>query len=91
MTGPQILKMILIEGLFIGKIGGLLAIFLGIPLGWVSIQALNMLSVFKVNLILSTKLFGLIFLGAILVSTLAAFYPALIGFRLKTSESIHYE
>ncbi len=91
MTGPQILKMVIIEGLFIGKIGGLLAIFLGIPLGWVSIQALNMLSVFKVNLLLSGKLFGLIFLGAILVSTVAAFYPALIGFRLKTSESIHYE
>lgn len=91
MTERQTLKMILIEGLFIGKIGGLLAICLGIPLGWVSIQALNMLSIFKVNLILSIKLFGLIFLGAILVSMVAAFYPALIGFRLKTSESIHYE
>jgi len=91
MSSFQILKMVLIEGLFIGKIGGVLAILLGIPLAWASIEALSVLSVFNVALTLSFKQLGGIFMGAIFVTLISALYPAFIGFQLKTGESIHYE
>jgi len=91
MTNGQILKMIIIEGFFIGVIGGLLAILLGIPIGWASIEALNVLSVFQVRISFSIKHFVLIFGGAILVTLTAALYPAVSSFRMRISESIHYE
>ena len=91
MTGGQIVKTILIEGLLIGIIGGLLAIILGIPVGWATIEALNVLSVFELSFHLPTKHVVAIFIGSILLTLISAFYPALLCYRIKSSESIQYE
>lgn len=91
MTNWQILKMILVEGIFIGKLGGMFAILIGLPVGWASIEALKALSVFNLQMSVSGFLIGLIFFGAVGVTIFSAIYPALSGFRSRISESIHYE
>ncbi len=91
MSTWQIWSMILVEGFLIGILGGMLAIFLGIPLSWASIEALNALSVFRIALDLSPLQIGGILVGAVGVSLTAAIYPALAEMQLPTSESIHYE
>lgn len=91
MTNGQILMTILVEGFFIGILGGILANLLGVPLGWVSIEALRALSVFNVSFSLSTFHLGGIFIGSIIIALLAGLYPAFLGFKLKSSEFLQYE
>lgn len=91
MTGPQIRKLFIMEGLFIGALGGLMASVLGVPLGFAGIGALKVISAFDVgfHFPLSYVLYTII--GATLISLAASLYPAAHASKLSGAESIHYE
>lgn len=91
MTGPQIRRMMLMEGAFVGLLGGTLAVLLGVPLGFGSIAALQLVSTFEVHFELPVHYAVLTVLGAVAVSLLAALYPARQAAQARSTESIHYE
>jgi len=91
MTPSQIRKMLLLEGGFVGLLGGALAVLLGIPLGFASLGALKLVSAFDVQFELPLHYVVLTLAGAVSVSMLAALYPARRAARAQSAESIHYE
>ncbi|HEU5074006.1 MAG TPA: FtsX-like permease family protein, partial [Polyangiaceae bacterium] len=91
MTPAQIRKMLLLEGSFVGLLGGVLAVILGIPLGFGSLAALELVSAFDVRFELPLLYILLTVVGAIGVSLLAALYPARRAAQAQSAESIHYE
>jgi len=91
MTPVQIRKMLLLEGGFVGLLGGVLAVILGIPLGLGSLAALKLVSAFDVRFDLPIHYIALTILGAVAVSLLAALYPARRAAQAQSAESIHYE
>ncbi|HEY6723777.1 MAG TPA: FtsX-like permease family protein [Polyangiaceae bacterium] len=91
MTPAQIRKMLLLEGGFVGLLGGVLAVTLGIPLGFGSLAALELVSAFDVRFELPPHYIVLTIAGAVVVSLLAALYPARRAAQAQSAESIHYE
>ena len=81
----------LMEGAFVGLLGGTLAVLLGVPLGFGSIAALQLVSTFAVHFELPVHYAVLTVLGAVAVSLLAALYPARQAAQARSTESIHYE
>lgn len=91
MTSSQLRRMFLFEGLFVGGLGGLLAVLLGVPLGFAAISALIVVSAFELSFALPVGYLAWTWLGAVLVSALAALYPARAAAHMSSAESIHYE
>jgi putative ABC transport system permease protein len=91
MEARQIKTLFLLEGAFIGALGGGLAVLLGIPLGMLAIGALTVVSAFMVRFELPAWYAILTIAGAIAASLAASLYPALRASRSPASESIHYE
>lgn len=91
MTPVQIRKMLLLEGGFVGLLGGVLAVILGIPLGFGSLAALKLVSAFDVRFELPLYYIALTIAGAVVVALLAALYPARRATQAQSAESIHYE
>jgi putative ABC transport system permease protein len=91
MTPDQIRKMLLLEGGFVGLLGGTLAVALGIPLGLGSIAALKLVSAFEVNFELPWFYPPLTVAGAVCVALMAAVYPARRAASSRSAEFIHYE
>lgn len=91
MTPAQIRKMLLLEGGFVGLLGGALAVLLGIPLGFASLGALKLVSAFDVHFELPLHYVVVTVAGAVSISMLAALYPARRAARAQSAESIHYE
>jgi putative ABC transport system permease protein len=91
MTTAQVRRLVLLEGAFIGVLGGGLAALLGVPLGYAAIGALRVVSAFEVTFELPISYVVATVLGALAVSLLAAIHPALQAGRAAASESVHYE
>jgi putative ABC transport system permease protein len=91
MTVDQIKKMLLLEGAFVGLLGGTLAVVLGVPLGLGSLAALKLVSAFEVQFELPLHYVVLTIAGAVAVSVIAALYPARRGASARSAESVHYE
>lgn len=91
MTPDQIRKMLLLEGGFVGLLGGTLAVALGVPLGLGSIAALKLVSAFEVNFELPWFYPPLTVAGAVCIALLAAIYPARRAASSRSAEFIHYE
>lgn len=91
MTAPQLRRMFVLEGLFVGGLGGLLAVLLGAPLGFAAISALVVVSAFELSFALPLAYLGWTWLAAVLVAVVAALYPARAAERFSSAESIHYE
>lgn len=91
MTPVQIRKMLLLEGGFVGLLGGVLAVVLGLPLGFGSLAALELVSAFDVRFELPLHYIVFTIAGAVAVSLLAALYPARRAAQAQSAESIHYE
>jgi putative ABC transport system permease protein len=91
MTPDQIRKMLLLEGGFVGLLGGTLAVALGIPLGLGSIAALKLVSAFEVNFELPWFYPPLTVAGAVCIALMAAIYPARRAASSRSAEFIHYE
>ena len=91
MTADQIRKMLLIEGTFVGLLGGTLAVVLGIPLGLGSIAALKLVSAFDVQFELPWYYVPLTIASAAALALLASLYPARKAANVRSAESVHYE
>jgi putative ABC transport system permease protein len=91
MTGDQIKKLLLLEGAFVGLLGGTLAVILGVPLGFGSLAALKLVSAFEVRFELPLHYVALTIAGAVAVAVVAALYPARRAASARSAESVHYE
>lgn len=91
MTSQQVRTLFLMEGAFIGAVGGIMAVILGIPIGFLSLGALEVISAFEVHFDLPLRYPVMTLLGAIIISLAAALYPALRAGGLSSAESVHYE
>ena len=91
MTVDQIKKMLLLEGAFVGLLGGTLAVVLGVPLGLGSLAALKLVSAFEVSFELPLHYVALTIAGAVAVAVIAALYPARRAGSARSAESVHYE
>jgi len=91
MKSHQVRTLFLMEGAFIGAVGGIMAVALGIPIGYLSLGALKVISAFEVQFSLPLSYTVFTFLGAMLISLASALYPAIRASALSSSESVHYE
>jgi putative ABC transport system permease protein len=91
MTVSQVRRLILMEGAFIGLLGGALAVLLGVPLGYAAIGALRVVSAFEVDFHLPVTYVAFTIAGAAVVSLLASIHPASRAVSTDSAESVHYE
>jgi putative ABC transport system permease protein len=91
MTADQVRQMFLMEGAFVGLLGGPLAAALGAPLGYAAVEALAIVSAFDVRFDLPASYVAWTILGATVVAFVAALYPAAAAAGARSAESIHYE
>lgn len=91
MKASQVFGLFLVEGLFIGTLGGIMAVVLGIPLGFLSLGALELISAFDVQFDLPLSYPVYILISAIAIAVGSALYPALRAARQSSAESVHYE
>lgn len=76
MTVGDVRQVVLAEGAFTGLLGGTLAVLLGVPLGYATIGALRAVSAFDVSFALPARYVAFTLGGAVVVSVVAALYPA---------------
>jgi putative ABC transport system permease protein len=76
MTESDVRRVVLGEGAFAGLLGGLLAVLLGVPLGYATVGALRVVSAFEVSFDLPGRYILYTMAGSVLLSLLAALYPA---------------
>jgi putative ABC transport system permease protein len=91
MTSEQVQGLVLLEGGFIGLLGGALAASLGVPLGYAAIGALKAVSVFDVEFALPIHYAALTLTGSVVIAVFASLYPATEAARADAAESVHYE
>jgi putative ABC transport system permease protein len=91
MTARQVQRLVVLEGAFIGLLGGALAALLGVPLGYAAIGALKAVSAFEVDFHLPPTYVALTILGSVVVAVAASLYPASRAARTDSAESVHYE
>jgi putative ABC transport system permease protein len=91
MQMRQIQTMFVLEGAFVGVVGGVLAVLLGVPLGILAIGALGLVSAFTVRFELPPMYAAVAIVGSVLISLAASLYPAVRASRSSAAESIHYE
>jgi putative ABC transport system permease protein len=91
MSAGQVRRLVLLEGAFVGLVGGALAALLGVPLGYAAIGALQAVSAFAVDFHLPPVYVVATVLGAFAVAVLASLHPASRAARTDAAQSIHYE
>jgi putative ABC transport system permease protein len=91
MTARQVRRLVLMEGAFVGLLGGGLAALLGVPLGYSAVGALKAVSAFEVDFHLPPGYVLLTVAGSVLIALAASLYPAVRATRADAAESVHYE
>ncbi len=91
MTAPQVRRLVLLEGGFIGLLGGGLAVLLGVPLGYAAIGALRVVSAFEVDFALPPRYVLFTVLGSVVIAGVASLYPARRAALADAAESVHYD
>jgi putative ABC transport system permease protein len=91
MSRPQLRRLLVMEGAFIGLLGGCLATLLGAPLGYTAIGALGAVSGFEVTFALPITYPLFTVVGSTLIATLASLYPATRAAQGSAAESVHHE
>ncbi|MFT3768010.1 MAG: FtsX-like permease family protein [Minicystis sp.] len=91
MTAGQVRRLVLMEGAFVGLLGGCLAALLGVPLSYTALGALRAVSGFDVHFALPPSYVILTVAGSVLISTLASLLPAVRAARANSAESVHHE
>jgi putative ABC transport system permease protein len=91
MGTDQVRRLVLMEGGFIGLLGGTLAALLGVPLGYAAVGALKAVSAFEVDFALPPRYVVFTILGSVVIAGMAALYPASQAARADAAESVHYE
>jgi putative ABC transport system permease protein len=91
MQSAQVRRMVMLEGTFIGFLGGVLAALLGVPLGYAAVGVLKAVSAFEVEFDLPPLYVLFTVVGSIVIATIAARHPAAEAARADAAESVHYE
>ena len=91
MTRDQVVAMILSEAAVLGMIGGILGIVLGAVIARIMLVAMTNMSGYRLEFLLPVGRTVLTLTVAILVSQIAAFFPALRAARTRILEAIQYE
>ncbi|MEP7119847.1 MAG: FtsX-like permease family protein [Byssovorax sp.] len=91
MMPKQVRRLILLEGGFLGLLGGGLAALLGVPLGYASIGALRSVSAFEVAFELPVSYVIVTVIGSVVIAVAASIHPASKAARIDSAESVHYE
>jgi putative ABC transport system permease protein len=91
-TRPQVVHTVLAEGIFIGVVGTVLGIAIGLPLEWYAVRIIlfeeaGFLFPVRIPWLETAVITGL----AVLSATLAGLAPALKAVRLRISDAIAYE
>jgi putative ABC transport system permease protein len=91
MTSSQVQRLVMLEGGFIGLVGGALAVMLGVPLGFAAIGALKAVSAFQVDFHLPLHYVLFTLAGSVAIAVVSSLYPASQAARADAAESVHYE
>lgn len=91
MTQTQVILMVLAESAQIGLIGGIFGIAFGIILSRIFMLAMTAMSGYKLEFILPPDRILIALAIALLVSQVAALFPAIRAARLRILEAIQYE
>ncbi|MFO0757590.1 MAG: FtsX-like permease family protein [Byssovorax sp.] len=91
MSPAQVRRLVVMEGAFIGMLGGCLAALLGVALGGTALGALRAISGFAVTLDVPLAYPLATIVGATVVTTLASLYPAARAAKGSAAESVHHE
>lgn len=91
MLRSQVIRMVLAEANLMGLVGGLLGIGLGVMLARIFLFAMTAMSGYRLEFVMPVRgiLIGVII--AMVISQVAAFFPARRAARTNTLEAIHYE
>jgi putative ABC transport system permease protein len=91
MTRGQVVRMVLAEAVLIGLIGGVLGLIAGVVLTHIFLMGMNAMSGYQVEYIWAPGNLVLTFVAALIISQLAAIFPARRAARVKVLEAVHYE
>jgi putative ABC transport system permease protein len=91
MTRGQVIRMVLAEAGLMGLVGGLFGLGYGILLSRIFLFGMTAMSGYKLDFIVPTRGVVIGILVALVVSQIAAFFPAMRASRTKILEAIQYE
>jgi putative ABC transport system permease protein len=91
VTSDQLYRIVLFEGLIIGLAGGVLAILFGLPLSWIIVESLRLLSALPLTFTPDLTWIGISFLASVFVATAAGLYPAWKTLHIPVTQSVKYE
>lgn len=91
MTQIQVVVMVLAEAAIIGFMGGVLGLVFGAILSRILLMAMNAMSGYQLEYFLSIQRILAALVAALIVSQLAALFPALRAARIRILDAIHYE
>ena len=91
MTRRQVVQMILAEAGILGIFGGILGLATGYILARVLFTGMTVMSGYSLTFVMPVDGFAVTLLAALIVSQLAALFPARRAARIKILEAVHYE
>ena len=91
MTRAQIVRMVLSEAGLLGVIGGVLGLGTGIVLARILFIGMTTMSGYKLTFVLPPEGIALSLVAAILISQVAAIFPARRAAGVRILEAVHYE
>lgn len=91
VTPFQLYRIVLFEGLIIGIAGGGLAVVFGLPISWIIVEGLRLLSDLPLEFTPEPVWIAAGFFAAVLVATGAGLYPAWKTLQVPVTESVKYE
>jgi putative ABC transport system permease protein len=91
MTRGQVVRMVLAEAGLMGLFGGVLGLATGIILARILFSGMTAMSGYKLTFVMPVDGVLITLLAALILSQIAAVFPALRAARIKILEAVHYE
>ena len=91
MTRGQVVRMVLAEAGLMGLFGGLLGLATGIILARILFSGMAAMSGYKLTFVMPADGVLVTLLAALIISQIAAIFPATRAARIKILEAVHYE
>ena len=91
MTRTQVIRMVLAEATLMGVLGGILGLFTGTILARIIFIGMNTMSGYRLTFVLPFEGLIISFIGAIVISLIAAIFPSRRAANIKILEAVHYE
>jgi putative ABC transport system permease protein len=91
MTRAQIVRMVLAEAALMGVLGGVLGLFTGAILARIIFIGMTTMSGYSLTFVLPPEGLVVSFIGAVIISLIAAIFPARRAARIAILEAVRYE